>query len=601
LPATHYLSLLLENVRRFPDRAAYRVFRDEEWREVTWTAFIQRIRRVASALLHHGVADGELVAIFAPNSPEWTEVDLGCLAVRAVSVPIHATSSADALRQILDETSPRLAFVGDAEMATALLATAAVPTVVLLEGEHPGCLTLAEFLDVPDRADWDARTAAASAQDLWTIIYTSGTTGEVRGAMLTQGNILHQIEAHRSRLPDLSDSDTSFCLLPLSHVFERGWTYIQYAWGMTQHYCRVNPQAIHLLRTARPSILCVVPRILEKMHMVIQDTLRKKSAPLQALLRRLVNVAMEVTRLRREGGRPTALQKMQHALADALVLKRVREVFGGRFKHCVVGSAALSNEVHDFFSAAGIFINCGYGLTETTATVSSTPLGCSTPGAVGRAMEGLEVRLGDESEIQVLGPTVMQGYYRKPEATAEVFTEDGYFRTGDVGRVDERGYLRITDRLKDLIRTSTGKFVAPQYLEARMASCPLIEQAAVVGEGRSWLGALLVPDFTRLEEYARQIGLAFKSREDLVGRPEIIAFVKKALDDLLRDVARHERVQRIVLLAQPFTIQAGEMTPTLKLRRKIIAERYRDAIARMDDWCQDVQRATEPRRADARS
>jgi len=265
-----------------------------------------------------------------------------------------------------------------------------------------------------------------------------------------------------------------------------------------------------------------------------------------------------------------------------------------------VGSAALSTEVHEFFNAAGLFINCGYGLTETTATVSSTPLGSSTPGSVGLALQGLEVRLGEEGEIQVQGPTVMQGYYRKPEATAEVFTPDGFFKTGDVGRFDARGFLHITDRLKDLIRTSTGKFVAPQYLEARMASCPLIEQAAVVGEGRSWLGALLVPDFSRLEEYARQIGLTHESREDLVVRPEIIAFVKQALDELLRDVARHERVQRIVLLAQPFTIQAGELTPTLKLRRKIIAERYREAIARMDDWCQEIQRGPEPRAAEAR-
>lgn len=599
MPAPHYLALLLENSRRYPERTAYRVFRDERWQDVTWTEFMQRIRRVASAMLHHGVAERDLVALFAPNSPEWTEVDLGCLAVRAVSVPIHATSSADALRQILAETAPRLAFVGDPELAASLLATAPVQTVVLLEGEHPGCLTLEQFLDVPDRADWDARLAQATPDDLWTIIYTSGTTGEVRGAMLTQGNILFQIQAHRSRLPDLSDRDNSFCLLPLSHVFERGWTYIQYAWGMTQHYCRVNPQAIHLLRTARPSILCVVPRILEKMYAVIQETFEKKPAPVRALIRRLVKVAGEVTRLRREGGRPSVSQRILHSLADALVMKKVRAVFGGRLKHCVVGSAALSTDVHDFFSAAGVFINCGYGLTETTATVSSTPLGCSTPGAVGRPMEGLEIRLGEENEIQVQGPTVMQGYYRKPEATAEVFTEDGFFRTGDVGRVDERGFLRITDRLKDLIRTSTGKFVAPQYIEARIASCPLIEQAAVVGEGRSWLGALLVPDFSRLEEYARQIGVAFKSREDLVGRPEIIAFVKKALDDLLRDVARHERVQRIVLLAQPFTIQAGELTPTLKLRRKIIAERYRDAIARMDDWCLDMHRVAEPHRADA--
>ncbi len=597
-----YLSILQENCRRFASRDAYRVFRDGRWQGVSWTGFWERIGKVASALLHHGVAEQELVVLYAPNSPEWTEADLGCLAVRAVTVPIHATSSSAAVRQILEETSPRVAFVGNPELAEMLLAHAPkTPTVVLLEGEHPDCVTLQQFLEVPARADWDERLKQATPEDLWTIVYTSGTTGEVRGAMLPQQSILFQIQSHRSRLPDLDHRDSSFCLLPLSHIFERGWTYIQYAWGMTQHYCKVDPQAIHLLRSARPSILCVVPRILEKVYSVVHETFNSKPAPIRGLVKRLVTLATETSRGRREGREPSAWQKVQLAMADALVFSKVRAVFGGRLKHCVVGSAALSTEVHEFFNAAGLFINCGYGLTETTATVSSTPLGSSTPGSVGLALQGLEVRLGEEGEIQVQGPTVMQGYYRKPEATAEVFTPDGFFKTGDVGRFDARGFLHITDRLKDLIRTSTGKFVAPQYLEARMASCPLIEQAAVVGEGRSWLGALLVPDFSRLEEYARQIGLTHESREDLVVRPEIIAFVKQALDELLRDVARHERVQRIVLLAQPFTIQAGELTPTLKLRRKIIAERYREAIARMDDFCQEIQRGSEPRAAEARS
>jgi long-chain acyl-CoA synthetase len=600
LPST-YLSIIQENGRRFASRDAYRVFRDGRWQGVSWTGFWERIGKVACALLHHGVAEQELIVLYAPNSPEWTEADLGCLAVRAVTVPIHTTSSREAVRQILAETSPRVAFVGNPELAAMLLAHAPqTPTVVLLEGDHPGCITLERFLDCPARLDWDERMKHATPEDLWTIVYTSGTTGEVRGAMLTQQSILFQIESHRSRLPDLDHRDSSFCLLPLSHIFERGWTFIQYAWGMTQHYCKVDPQAIHLLRNARPSILCLVPRILEKIYLVVHETFNSKPAPIRNLIQRLVALALEVSRGRREGREPSAWQKVQLALADALLFSKVRALFGGRLKHCVVGSAALSTKVHEFFNAAGIFINCGYGLTETTATLSSTPLGSSTPGSVGLALEGLEIRLGEESEIQVQGPTVMQGYYLKPEATAEVFTPDGFFKTGDVGRFDSRGFLHITDRLKDLIRTSTGKFVAPQYLEARLASCPLIEQAAVVGEGRSWLGALLVPDFSRLEEYARQIGLAHHSREDLVGRPEIIAFVKQTLDELLRDVARHERVQRIVLLAQPFTIQAGELTPTLKLRRKIIAERYREAIARMDDWCHEIQLTSEPRAANVR-
>ncbi|MBQ7528695.1 long-chain fatty acid--CoA ligase, partial [bacterium] len=460
--------------------------------------------------------------------------------------------------------------------------------VVIFEGEDPRCISFKDFVNVAIRPDWDARVAETKEDDLWTIVYTSGTTGYVRGAMLNHGSIVHQIECHRDRLPDINDSDNSFCMLPLSHIFERGWSAIQYAWGMTHNYCKPSPEAIKLLPDVKPAVICVVPRILEKIYAAIFDKFSAKSLPMRKIINCCIKVGLDYQKTLIDGETPSLWQKLNNSIADKLVFSKVRDIFGGHIKHLVVGSASLTTAVHEFFRACGIFINNGYGLTETTATISSTLLGHSRPGMVGKPMPGIEIRLGQDNEIQVKGPTVMVGYYKNEKDTKEAFTEDGFFRTGDVGQfVAEDGYLCITDRIKDMIRTSTGKYVAPQYLESRLAMSPLIEQAAIIGEGRSWVGALCVPNFAKIEEYARKIGLKFSNLDDLVVCPEIISFVKKNIDDLLSDVAKHEKIQRIALLTKAFTIQAGELTPTLKLRRKIISEHYHDIIAAMDSYVFD--------------
>lgn len=580
---TPFISTISANAEKYGSRQAYRVYRDDHWTEVSWTEFLHNIARNASAVLNLNLKPDDFVALYSPNCPEWTEIDYGCMAAKAVTVAVHATCSSDAVKQIFTETNPKLTFVGNADLADLLFSVAPdVQNVVILEGSHPRCTKYADFVNVEVRSDWNSRVAETKADDLWTIVYTSGTTGDVRGAMLTHGNIVHQVLCHRDRLPNVSDKDSSFCMLPLSHIFERGWSYIQYSWGMTYHYCKPSPEIIKLLPFAKPAVICVVPRILEKIYAAIYDRFSKKPAVVRRFVDACVSAGCRYQEALANGDKPGRLLSFENAIADKFVFSKVRELFGGHIKHLVVGSASLTSSIHEFFRACGIFLNNGYGLTETTATISSTIIGESRPGMVGLPMDGVDIRLGEDNEIQVRGPNVMAGYYNKPEATKAVFTEDGYFRTGDVGAFAPNGYLCITDRIKDLIRTSTGKYVAPQYLESRLSLSPLIEQAAVVGEGRSWVGALLVPNFTKLEEYAAKMGLSFGSREDLVGCPEIINFVKKTIDDLLSDVAKHERVQRFALLTHPFTIQGGELTPTLKLRRKIISEHYHDFIAAMD-------------------
>lgn len=577
---------ILQNADRYGERTAYRLHRDGRWTDTSWAEFGRCIRRVAAGLLREGVAENDRVAIFAGNCPEWSWVDVACSALRTVTVPIHTTSSLEAVAKILGETCPTVAFVGTgAELATLRKVDCpSLRTVVMLRTPEPGTVFLDDFMGEAEAAEAEIRerVGRTTREDVWTLVYTSGTTGVVRGAMLTHGNILSQGESHVARLPELSDRDSSFCLLPLSHVFERAWTAIQFSWGMTHHYCDVSPESILLLAEAKPSVICMVPRVLEKIHRAVQDKFESKPPAVRRLLHKAVGAAIRAWRLR-EAGQPVPLGLRIHAaLADRLVMKKVRDVFGGRLKHAVVGGAALIPEVQEFFLAAGIFVNTGYGLSETTATCACTDLRKSRPGAVGPVLPGVDLRVAEDGEIQVRGPNIMKGYFADPEATRAVFTEEGWFRTGDVGVVED-GVLRITDRLKDLIRTSTGRYVAPQYLEGRLAASPLIDQAAIVGEGRSWIGALLVPDFPRLEELARRLGVAFESHEDLVRRPEIVEHVKHLVDEMLQGVSRHEKVQRFVLLSRPFTIQAGELTPTLKLRRKVIVERYEALLLQVEE------------------
>ncbi|MBQ7568111.1 long-chain fatty acid--CoA ligase [bacterium] len=577
----NFIAQLIQNRYKYGERAAYRYFHDGQWLSVSWRLFIEHIKQYASALLSYGIAPGDKVALYAPNCPAWSEIDYACMAIKAVSVAIHATVSKQSLHQIIDETSPRLIFAGNAELARKLEGHAEPSSIVIISGSCPGCHTLQQFLSTALRPDWDREVASTSPDDLWTIVYTSGTTGRMRGAMLTYGNIGHQIEAHRHVLPDLDDSDSSFCLLPLSHVFERGWSAIQYAWGLTHHYCPISPDIIKAIKSAQPSIVCVVPRILEKIYISFNEHLEHLPSWAKSLFKHSLESGKRYAQYQAEGKRIGSMMRMSHAMLDRIVFSRIRSLFGGRLKHCVVGSAALVPEVHEFFRAAGIFINGGYGLTETTATITSTPVGHSIPNTVGVPLQGLDVRLGDDDEIQVKGPTVMLGYYRNDEETAKAFTPDGYFRTGDVGRFLPNGYLSITDRLKDFIRTSTGKYVSPQHLEAMLCMSPYIDQAAIVGEGHSWIGALVVPDFKKLQKLAAQMGIEASKVCDLLSDSHIISFIQEQVDAILKDEAKHEQVHKIALLEHPFTTDNGELTPTMKLRRRAIREHYRDTIDSM--------------------
>ena len=398
--------------------------------------------------------------------------------------------------------------------------------------------------------------------------------------MLTHGNVLATAGFHDMRLPHTGEEDVSLCFLPLAHVFERAWTYYALYRGMTICYCDDPAKVAECLQEIRPTVMCAVPRFYEKVYATVFDRLESASPLRRRLFRWAIGVGAEMARRRREERPVSPGLRLSHAVADRLVLRKIRAIAGGRVRFFPCAGAPLSQEIEEFFHAAGIFIIYGYGLTETTATVTCHETRRFRPGTVGRPLPGVEVKISDSGEILVRGATVMKGYYRKPKETAEVFA-DGWFRTGDAGVLDADGYLRITERIKDLIKTSGGKYVAPQLIESTMGADHYVEQIAVIGEGRKFVSALIVPSFDALERWARGEGIPFSERADLVSNSRVIDFYRRRLDERSGDLAPFERIVRFTLLPEALTVEGGEITPTMKVRRKAAAERHRSAIDAM--------------------
>jgi long-chain acyl-CoA synthetase len=430
-------------------------------------------------------------------------------------------------------------------------------------------------------AEVEERLNTTSIDDLATVIYTSGTTGEPKGVMLHHSIFYHSFPAHEKRL-EVSDQDVSLCFLPLTHVFERTWCYFASSMGMVINYCDNMPKIIEYLQEVKPTVMCAVPRFYEKIYSAVFEKLESASPTKKKLFTWAIKVGEQVYLREKEKMAIPAGLKLKHMIAGKLVLKKIREIVGGRIRFFPCAGAPLSIKIEEFFHSAGIFIAYGYGLTETCATVTVHEKYHFRPGTVGKPIDGVEVKIADNGEILVKGPTITKGYYKKPDATAESF-EDGWFKTGDVG-VLEDGYLTITDRIKDLMKTSGGKYIAPQLVETMIGKDYYIDQIAVIGEARKFVSALIVPAFDALEEYAKTHNITYSSREDLVKNPAVIQFYQKRIAENSKELAPHEQIKKFILLFRPFTQEAGEMTPTMKLKRKVIIGKYQDII---DDMYKD--------------
>jgi len=588
---SHFLS---EQARRFGDRTALvgRAEGPTVGPRLSWREFESRSRSVGRALAACGVAEGEAVALFAGNRPEWLLADFGVHFARAVTVPIYPTSATAQADFILRETGARVLFVGAPDQydkALQLRGESEPFRIVLLDpaletrGES-GTLTFEGFLALGEEPRWEeelrARGERAAREDLFTILYTSGTTGEPKGVMLTHANVLDVFAPHDARLRKTVPGDVSLCFLPLSHVFERGWTYYALYRGMEVH-CVENPtKVMDALARSRPAVMCSVPRLMEKIHAGILKRRDASSPWKRRLFDWSVRIGGAAGEYRRQGLPVPLGLSLRRRVAHLLVLRRIRNLFGGRLLFMPCAGAPFAADLDAFFWGAGVNTVHGYGLSETTATVCANAISDFRFGSVGPPLPGTEVRIAEDGEILVRGPGVMKGYYKREAETAEVL-KDGWFRTGDMGELDAGGRLTITDRLKDLIKTSSGKAVAPQFLEAGVARDPLVDQVAVVGDLRHYITALIVPAREALAEYARSRGISYQSFEELVRKPEIVALYDEKIAAFNRSLARFEQIRKFTLLPKPFTVEGGEITPTLKVRRKMVIEKYREVLDAM--------------------
>jgi long-chain acyl-CoA synthetase len=424
------------------------------------------------------------------------------------------------------------------------------------------------------------REAQYRMDDLLTLIYTSGTTGEPKGVMLDFANLAACFEMHDARL-DLTERDVSLCMLPLSHVFERAWTYYVLACGAENVYIR-DPQAVmDVIGDVRPTVMCSVPRLYEKAYAAIQARVAQAPRLRRTLFAWATAVGEQIVEYRQTGASVPLWLGAKRWLAERLVFRKLRGRFGGRIRLLPVAGARLADDVNLFFQAMGLNITYGYGLTETTATVCCYERDRFRLGSIGTALKGVEVKLGDNNELLVRAPTVMRGYYNKPDATREVMTDDGFLRTGDAGAVDPEGHLYFTERIKELMKTSNGQYVAPQLVEGTIGKDRFIDQIAIVADARHFVSALIVPSFESLEEYARSINLQYQCRADLLRHSAVAAFFEAHIQELQQELARFQQVKKFTLLPSAFSVEAGEVTPTMKLRRRIIEANYRTEIDAM--------------------
>ncbi len=552
----------------------------------------ERVRVLSLGLSALGMSRGDRVALMSESRPEWILTDLAVLAGGGVTVPIYPTLSAPQARHILQDCGARIAVVSTRDQLEKVQEVRhqlpAIQAVVLMEHVEALSPSVLMFDALADRgharmtAEWGAgrefRDAARLVQpaDLATIIYTSGTTGEPKGVMLTHASLVANMYAGAEAL-DVRQDDVALSFLPLSHAFERMVLYVYLLRGVTAVFAESFETIGRDVSALRPTIFTGVPRVYEKIHARVMEKGQAGSAAKAALFRWAIGVGSARGRAVLRGKAPGPLVSLQAAVADRLVFSKIRQGVGGRLRYLVSGSAPLPVAIAEFFYGVGLRIIEGYGLTETAPILTVNPPAAPRAGTVGTAVTGVELRIAADGEILARGPNLMTGYYNQPDATAAVI-KDGWFHTGDIGTLDADGYLSITDRKKDLLVTSGGKKIAPQPLENILKLSPLIAEAVVLGDRRKYAAALIVPEFAALERRLKDLGRPPGDRAELVARPDVVALYQEIVDSLNRDLAQFERIKRIAILPRELSMEREELTPSLKVKRKVVAETWRDQI-----------------------
>ena len=563
---------------------------DGEWRRLSAESFVQRVHHIGLGLASFGVKPGDRVALLSENRPEWSMADLAILSLGAVNVPIYTTQAVDQIRYILGDSGTRAIFISNRRLyhhaREALEGLEFLEKMIFFDSAAVAGLERAVTLESLENSGreqnqirptaYEAYLQAIRSEDLATIIYTSGTTGAPKGVMLTHNNFISNVLAISAGLP-ISSTDVALSVLPLSHIFERTGFYIFCYNGVSVYYAASFDQVGENLREVRPTVMTAVPRLFEKVyHRIIKKGMSQKGWKKRVFTRAL-SVGQRYAELRDKGERVPRSLQLQQNLASRLVFSKWREGVGGRLRYFVSGGAPLSPALSYSFFAAGIPILQGYGATETCIVSANRPEN-NRVGSVGTPFAGIELSIAEDGEILIRGANVMRGYYGHPEETAAVL-RDGWFASGDVGYLDENGRLYITDRKKDLFKLSNGKYVAPQLLESLLKQSEFVSQVVVIGAGRKQPAALVVPEWEVLKQALHKAGEKFpEDREELSRFPEAVKILQRDAIDLTKGLADYERVRKVALLPEEFSIDKGELTPTLKVKRRVIDEKFGDVI-----------------------
>ena len=595
----HHLSVLVHRrAEKYGDKVAlkYRDYETSQWIPITWNQFSQTVRQVANALVELGVQEEENIGIFSQNKPECLYIDFGAFANCAVTIPLYATSSPAQAQYIINDAQIRYIFVGeqfqyDAAFSVfgfcqSLQQLIIFDRAVVRDPRDMTSIYFDEFLEtgkgLPNNDIVEERTSRASDDDLANILYTSGTTGEPKGVMLHHSNYMEAFRIHDIRLVDMTDQDISMNFLPLTHVFEKAWTYLCVHKGV-QICINLRPVDIQTtIKEIRPTLMCSVPRFWEKVYAGVQEKIAQETGLKKAMMLDAIKVGkIHNIDYLRKGKTPPLMLHLKYKFYEKTVYALLKKTIGienGNF--FPTAGAAVPDEICEFVHSVGINMLVGYGLTESTATVSCFLNQGYEIGSVGTVMPDVEVKIGEENEILLRGKTITKGYYKKAEATAATIDKDGWFHTGDAGYL-KGDQLYLTERIKDLFKTSNGKYVSPQALETKLAIDRYIDQIAIIADQRKFVSALIVPVYGFVKDYAKEKGIEYKNMEELLQHPKIMGLFRARIDTLQQQFAHYEQVKRFTLLPEPFSMERGELTNTLKLKRPVVAKNYKEVIDKM--------------------
>lgn len=594
----HLSVLIHRQAEKYGNRRAliYRDFGGTKWKSATWRDFSRKVRHVSNALLNIGVRVQENVGVFSQNAVEYLYTDFGAFGIRAVTVPFYATSSEQQIQYMIDDAQIRVLFVGEQEQydkaRRVFVHCHTLERIIIYDRRveinpaDKNSLYFDDFMTLgensPRQSEVEKLYAEACDDDLCNILYTSGTTGNSKGVMLTYGQYNAALEANDKVIP-VGESDRIMDFLPMTHIFERAWLFLCISEG-AEIVVNTNPKDIQQsMRQVHPTCMCAVPRFWEKVYAEVIDRI-DRTTPAQ---RKLLNKALEIGRRHNieylsKGRRPPLALRMKYALMHRTLFRIVRDELGlDRPNIFPTAGATVSAEIESFVHSIGICMIVGYGLTESLATVSADFKGRPfTVGSVGRLIDGLQVKFGENDEIMLKGPTITKGYYKREELNKLAFDEEGFFHTGDSGYL-KNGELFLTDRIKDLFKTSNGKYIAPQIIESKLLVDKFIDQIAVIADRRKFVSALIIPDYALLEEYAVKHGIKFNSREELCADAGIHEMMAERIETLQQQLASYEKIKRFTLLPNHFTMERGELTNTLKIRRKVLNKNYAAEIEKM--------------------